>query len=106
MAKEFVDKTRTGIPGVPGLSKVVNRNAWGEAKALERTKDYGGGGTRTFPPPEDVHAPQRLGDKNNLQDNPTYRNDTPNNWLRGAGGSAEGKPSFDSRGKDGAPKKW
>jgi hypothetical protein len=100
MAKDFVDdKARTGIPGVPGLGKVVNRNAWGEAKATERY----GGGTRTFPPPEDRHAPERLGNDNNLQ-GPNYRNDTPDDWLRG--NSAEDKPNFDPRGKDGAPKKW
>jgi len=45
MAK-FVDKTRSGIPG-SGLGPVVNRFAWGEAKATERY----GGTTRTFPAP-------------------------------------------------------
>jgi hypothetical protein len=82
MAKE---KWRTGIPGVPGLSKVVNEAAWGESKATERYN----GGTRTFPPPKDRHAPQRLSDDNNLQGN-YYSNATPNDWRRGNGM----KPNF------------
>src|SRR5262245_28050696 len=86
------DKCRTGIPGVPGLSKVVNKSAWGESKATERY----GGTTRTFPPPEDKHAPQRLGDPNNLQ-GPNYNNDVnADSWLRGGGAKgAEGNPNFD-----------
>jgi hypothetical protein len=80
------NKCRTGIPGVPGLSKVVSESAWGEAKATERY----GGTTRTFAPPKDVHAPQKLGDANNLQ-GPGYDNSVPvSSWLRGGGGS--GKP--------------
>jgi len=47
------EKYRTGIPGVPGLSKVTNASEWGERTATERY----GGTTRTFPAPEDVHAP-------------------------------------------------
>ena len=82
-------KTRTGIPGVTGLGKVVNEAAWGESKATERY----GGGTRTFPPPKDQSHPQRLGDSNNLQ-GPGYSNDHPNDWVRGNGM----KPNFD-RGK-------
>jgi hypothetical protein len=80
-------KWRTGIPGVPGLSKVLNSDAWGDAKAVER--GYGSG-TRTFPSPKDVHGPQKLGDANNLQ-GPGYDNSVPvSSWLRGGGGS--GKP--------------
>jgi hypothetical protein len=81
------DKCRTGIPGVAGLSKVVNSNAWGDAKANERY----GGGTKTFPPPEDRHAPQKLGDSNNLQA-PGYANIHRNDWVRGNGM----KPNFQS----------
>jgi len=90
MAKA-TDKCRTGIPDAPGLGKVVNRNAWGEAKATERY----GGTTRTFPPPEDRHAPQKLGDRNNLQ-GPGYQNIVPSDsWLRGGGAKqAEGKPGY------------
>ena len=84
-------KPRTGIPGVKGLERVVSASAHGEAMATSRY----GGGTRTFPPPEDVHAPQKLGDRNNLQDSPRYQNDTPNNWLRGANQNATTKPNFD-----------
>jgi len=80
-------KPRTGIPDVPGLSKVVNKSAWGESKATERY----GGTTRTFPPPKDRHAPQDPVDKHG----PGYENDTPNNWLRGANQDATTKPNFD-----------
>jgi hypothetical protein len=45
-------KPRTGIPGITGLSKVVNSNAWGEAKALERTKPYGGLKQQDTRPPD------------------------------------------------------
>ena len=89
MAKrDIVDhKARTHIDGV---GRVSNTSAWGEAKATERY----GGTTRTFPAPPDDCYPQKLGDRNNLQDSPRYQNDTPNNWLRGAGESAEGKPNY------------
>ena len=53
-------------------------------------------GTTRIAPPKDVHAPQRLGDPNNLQDK-GYANDVPEgSWLRGGGGKAgEGKPGYD-----------
>jgi hypothetical protein len=77
-------KWRTGIPGVAGLSKVVNQNAWGDAKAVER--GYGSG-TRTFSPPKDMSQPQDPVDKQG----PGYRNEVPaSSWLRGGGES--GKP--------------
>src|SRR5262245_38283143 len=90
MARDFVNKTRTGIPGVKGLERVTNASEWGERTATQRY----GGDTRTFPA-EDLNAnkPQKLGDKYNLQGN-NYDNDVRNNWLRGAGESAEGKPNF------------
>jgi hypothetical protein len=91
-------KPRTGIPGHPELRGVVDRSAWGEAKATERY----GGGTRTFPPPSDrPQKPQAPEDKHG----PAYDNDT-SGWVRAPGESAESKPNFDPRGKDGAPKKW
>jgi hypothetical protein len=85
-------KPRTGIPGVSGLSKVVNASAWGEATATERY----GGTTRTFPSPEIANKPQKLGDPNNLQ-GPKYDNIVDSNsWLRGGGSKqAEGKVNFD-----------
>jgi len=87
----FVDKTRTGIPGVKGLERVTNSAEWGERTATERYN----GGTRTFPSPEIANKPQRLGDKNNLQ-GPGYDNIVPSDsWLRGGGkNQAEGKPNF------------
>jgi len=88
MARDIIDhKARTHLDGV---GRVSNTSAWGEAKAVERGYCQG---TRTFPPPEDVHAPQKAGDANNLQ-SPNYHNDTPNDWRRGAGESAEQKPGY------------
>ena len=86
MAK-IADKCRTGIPGVPGLSKVVNRSAWGEQTASERYH----GTTKIFPPPKDQSMAQFKQDQ--CLDK-TY-NDVPNDWRRGANGTAENKPSFD-----------
>jgi hypothetical protein len=79
-------KYRTGIPGHKELGPILNSNAWGDAKAVER--GYGSG-TRTFPAPADKHAPQRLGDDNNLQGN-YYSNNVRNDWRRGNGM----KPNF------------
>jgi hypothetical protein len=80
MAKSFVDqKARTGIPGVAGLSKVVNQNSWGDAKAVER--GYGSG-TRTFPSPKDGSQPQFRDEQ------PTRPNQGAipvDSWLRGGG---------------------
>jgi len=92
MAKEFVDKTRTGIPGGGSkLAGVLNQSAWGEKAAVDRGYCQG---TRTFPPPEQANKPQRAGEPNNLQDK-GYDNDVPeNSWLRGGGESAEGKPNY------------
>jgi len=92
MAKDPVGRiARTGIPGHPKLSKVVSEASWGESKATERY----GGPTKTFPAPPVQNKPQRLGDPNNLQDK-NYDNIVPSDsWLRGGGGSAEGKPNFD-----------
>jgi len=74
-----------------GVGKVVEEQKWGRAKAEER---YGKLEFRDGAPrPEDRHAPQRLGDANNLQ-GPNYVNRTPNDWRRGAGESGEGKPNF------------
>ncbi len=78
-------------PKANALSGVTNKDAWGERTATERYKL----GTTTIPAPKDVHAPQRLGDPNNLQDK-GYANDVPEgSWLRGGGKAGEGKPGFD-----------
>jgi len=91
----MASKPRTGIPGVPGLSKVVNESAYGVAKAEERygKSDYAMG--RSAPAPEIKNKPQRLGDPNNMQ-GPKYDNIVDSNsWLRGGGSNqAEGKPNF------------
>ena len=88
MARDIVDhKARTHLDGV---GRVSNESAWGEQKATDRY----GGGTRTYGPQnEDASFPQKLGDRNNLPRSTNY-NDTPNNWLRGAGESAEQKPGY------------
>jgi hypothetical protein len=90
MAKRDIvdEKARNTIPG-SGLGEVLNSQAWGAAKAVER---YGAPRTPDMRPPEGSCYPQRLGDANNLQ-GPGYRNDVPNDWRRG--NSAENKPNFD-----------
>jgi len=87
-------KPRTGIPGHSGLGKVVNESAWGVATAQERygKSDYPFG--RATPQPDVKNKPQRLGSPNNLQDLPRYDNIHRDDWIRGKGESAEGKPNF------------
>jgi hypothetical protein len=89
-------KPRTGIPGITGLSKVVNQSAWGESKALERTKDYGGLKQVDTRPP-DQSGPQFRQDGQGRD----YLNIHPNDWVRGANGDATKKPGFDSCGPKG-----
>src|SRR5215510_15143332 len=91
--KPNTDKHRYSYSG--GV-KAQEEQKWGRAKAEER---YGPLKYRDGAPlPEDRHAPQKLGDANNLQ-GPNYVNRTPDNWLRGFGRngieSAENKPNFD-----------
>jgi hypothetical protein len=88
MAKDFVDKCRTGIPGVKGLGGVTNESEWGERTATQRY----GGGTRTYGPPREQSLPQELGDRNNLQ-GPRSVID-PNDWRRAGGGTAENRPDY------------
>jgi hypothetical protein len=78
-------------PKANALSRVTNKDEWGERTATERYKL----GTTRIAPPKDVHAPQKLGDANNLQDK-GYDNDVPeSSWLRGGGKAGEGKPGYD-----------
>jgi hypothetical protein len=85
---KFVDKCRTGIPGVKGLGGVVNEMAHGEDMATKRF----GGSTKTFPAPEDKCYPQRLGDPNNLQG---PRDDIDaSDWRRGGGQGGESRPNY------------
>ena len=89
--KGNVDKHRgTYSSGI----KAVEEQKWGRAKAVER---YGKLDQPNMKP-GDRHAPQRLGDQNNLQ-GPNYQNRSPDNWVRGFDKSgvesAEGKPNFD-----------
>jgi len=89
-----MSKPRTGIPGHSGLGKVVNESAWGVATAKERygVSQYPMG--RANPQPDVKNKPQKLGDPNNLQDLPRYDNIHRDDWIRGKGESAEGKPNF------------
>jgi len=88
----MVDKHRYSYSG--GV-RAAEEQKWGRATARERygALKYENGA----PPREDRHAPQRLGDRNNLQ-GPNYMNRTPDDWRRGFGKngteSAEGKPNF------------
>jgi hypothetical protein len=88
----MVDKRhRTSMSGI----KVMEDSSWGLSKARERygSLKYQDGAPR----PEDRHAPQKLGDANNLQ-GPGYANIHRKDWVRGYGKggveSAEGKPNF------------
>jgi hypothetical protein len=78
MEDKMSSKPRTGIPGVSGLSKVVNETAWGEQKATERfgdSKYYMGRGA---PPPADKSQPE---DKQSRASDMTF-NDVPTNSWR------------------------
>jgi len=84
-------KPRTGISGHPKLSGVMNESAWGVAKAEARygKSDYPMG--RSTPSPEIKNKPQH---PENRQDLPRYDNIHRDDWIRGKGESAEGKPNF------------
>jgi hypothetical protein len=72
------DKCRTGIPGITGLSKVVNQDAWGIATADRRY----GRLSQSDMKPRDQSQPQFR------QDQPSDKtfNDVPSgSWLRGGG---------------------
>jgi hypothetical protein len=66
-----------------------NMAKWGRRTARER---YGAPKNPDMKA-EDTSAPQKLGDKNNLR-GPDWEDDHPNDWVRGKGESAEGKPDF------------
>ena len=71
---------------------VDNTHKWGRAKARER---YGEQPSAAMRVPV-RNKPQALGDpETNLQDMPLYDNIHRDDWIRGKGESAEGKPDFD-----------
>ena len=78
-------KHRYSMSGI----KAVEESKWGADKARER---YGAVKTPDMKA-KDMSAPQRLGDSNNLR-GPGWQNDHPNDWVRGKGETAEGKPGF------------
>ncbi len=61
---------------------------WGRKTARERYGALKSPNTK----PEDVHAPQRLGDSNNLH-GPDYENDA-SGWVRAPNEDATGKPGY------------
>jgi hypothetical protein len=69
--------------------KVEETEKWGRDTARSR---YGEARSPDMKA-EDRHAPQKLGDANNLQGN-YYSNNVRNDWRRGSGESAEGKPHY------------
>src|SRR5262249_46089412 len=90
-----------------GGVKAQEEQKWGRAKAEER---YGPLKT------PDMRAPDRskveaCGDAWNAGvPGKGWQDDHPQDWVRGFGKNgretAETKPGFDARGKDGRPKKW
>jgi hypothetical protein len=69
--------------------KVEETAKWGADKAAERY----GRLKQSDMKPADASRPQKLGDANNLQ-GPGYANNHRNDWIRGAGESAEGMPHY------------
>ena len=70
---------------------VDNTSRWGRKTARER---YGSVGDQKITPKfEDRSFPQKAGDEINLQ-GPDFLDDHPDDWVRGKGESAEGKPDF------------
>ena len=86
-------KTNSDIskPNMGALSRVTNREEWGERTATERYKL----GTTRIAAPKDEHAPQKLGDRNNQQDGAYHNDVNEGSWLRGGGRAGEGKPGYD-----------
>ena len=88
VAKGNVDKHRTSYSG--GV-KAVEESKWGRNTAVRR---YGEIQSPDMKPPDGACYPQKLGDKNNLQDK-GYSNEVPeNSWLRGGGKAGEGYPGY------------
>lgn len=95
MAKRYVRdivdaKARTGIPDAPGLGRVVNEMAHGEAKATERY----GGSTRTFPAPPERSKPQDCGDSWGTNEQGPRSLLSPDDWRRGGGQGGESRPGY------------
>jgi len=76
-----------------GGVKAVEESKWGHNTARERYGPLKQPDTTAV----DRSQPQKLGDRNNLQD-PRYDNRVSNTWVRGFGKngneSAEGKPGY------------
>ena len=85
-----VDKHRQSYSG--GV-KAVEEQKWGRDTARERYGPLKQPDTTAV----DRSQPQKLGDRNNLQD-PSYNNTHRNDWVRGFGKggieSAESKPGY------------
>jgi hypothetical protein len=70
-------------------TKALEEQKWGRSTARERY----GALKQPDMQPADASRPQKLGDANNLQ-GPGYANNHRNDWIRGAGESAEGMPHY------------
>jgi len=84
----YVDKTRTGIPGHPKLKGVTNSAAWGEAKATDRY----GHGTKVHNEPAKGLGPYHPQAPTDKPVDPNY-NDA-SGWVRAPGSNAEGRPGY------------
>jgi len=85
MDKGNVNKHRTSMSGL----KVQEESKWGANKAAERYGNL----RQPDMTAKDACYPQKLGDENNLQ-GPRYMNKHRQDWIVGAGESAEGKPGY------------
>ncbi len=102
-----VDKHRRGVSGLPA----EETEKWGRNVARERYGELRH--EDGAPSPEDRSQPQAAGDASAAGARPRgFENDTAG-WVRGARGepqtrneSAENRPNFDRRGRDGLPKRW
>jgi hypothetical protein len=83
MDKGNVNKHRQSMSGMKG---VVEESKWGHAKAIERYGKLDQVNTR----PKDMSYPQDPLDKRG----PDWRDDAPNNWIRGKGENGK-PPNFD-----------
>jgi hypothetical protein len=91
MAKDYVDKTRTGIPGHPKLKGVTNSAAWGESAAIKRGYCKG---TEVTHGPARGAGPYHPQFKEDQPLDPNY-NDTRDKFLRGMSpNGGEDKPGY------------
>jgi hypothetical protein len=86
---DYVDKTRTGIPGHPKLKGVTNSNAWGASAAVKRGYCKG---TEVHNEPAKGTAPYGPQFRQDQRADRSTFNDVPNDWRRG--NNAESRPGY------------